>query len=341
MHIYYDHPNCQHHVERLNLQTATNSAVFQVPFPYDRGAGEAFEQRLDQALLNYDRIAILVSELHQRPVEFCLRYQNPKIKYFTCGFIKGIDSVPWMDWFITSIIFYKTSNVLNQLTPYQPKDKFFDILLGLEKPHRDIIYNYIIDNNLNNKVLMSYLKEQKKIVVGEDHSGWIWETKGLNIDPGIDLTWTVTQIKYYGHTMSLSQVVPISIYNQTAYSVVAESNYFNYFNFYTEKIVKPILAERLFIVVAGQHYLKNLRSLGFKTFNDIIDETYDDIEDDNTRFKLVCEQIKYLTEQPQDKILEKIRPIAEHNRQIMLTTDWYGIFSKRLREFLLAHTEQN
>jgi hypothetical protein len=138
--------------------------------------------------------------------------------------------------------------------------------------------------------------------------------------------------------MSLSQVVPISIYNQTAYSIVCETNYDNHYNFYTEKIVKPILAERLFIVFSGQYYLRNLRSLGFKTFDGIVDETYDDIEDYNLRFELACEQITYLINQPQEKILEQIRPITEHNKQIMLETDWYGDFAKELRAVLLAHT---
>ena len=139
--------------------------------------------------------------------------------------------------------------------------------------------------------------------------------------------------------MSLSQVIPFSIYNQTAYTVVAETNYDNHYSFYTEKIVKPILAERLFIVFSGQYYLRNLRSLGFRTFDSIIDETYDSVADTDQRFKLACEQIKYLCEQSQEEMLSKIRPITEHNKKVMLTTDWYGDFSRELRAVLLAHTD--
>ena len=94
----------------------------------------------------------------------------------------------------------------------------------------------------------------------------------------------------------------------------------------------------MFIVFSGQHYLRNLRNLGFKTFDGIIDETYDIIEDYNLRFKLACEQITYLINQPQDKILEQIRPITEHNKSVMLETDWYGDFARELRAVLLAHT---
>jgi len=141
--------------------------------------------------------------------------------------------------------------------------------------------------------------------------------------------------------MSLSQVVPISIYNQTAYSVVAETNSDNHYSFCTEKIVKPILAERLFVVFSGQYYLRNLQSLGFRTFDGIIDESYDSVEDYDLRFKLACEQIKYLCEQSQEEVLAKIRSVTEHNKQVMLETDWYGNFSKELRAVLLDHTRQN
>jgi hypothetical protein len=162
------------------------------------------------------------------------------------------------------------------------------------------------------------------------------------LEPGVDahdtLRGSITPIKFNGQQMPLSQVIPFSIYNQTAYTIVAETNYDNHYSFYTEKIVKPILAERLFIIFSGQHYLRNLRRLGFKTFDGIVDETYDDIEDHDLRFKLACEQIKYLCGQPQEEILAKIRPITEHNKQVMLETDWYGNFSKELRAVLLDHT---
>ena len=134
--------------------------------------------------------------------------------------------------------------------------------------------------------------------------------------------------------MSLSQVIPFSVYNQTAYTVVAETNYDNHYSFYTEKIVKPILAERLFVVFSSRHYLRNLRSLGFRTFDGIIDETYDDIEDYDLRFKSACEQIEYLISQPQEDILARIRPITEHNKRVMLATDWQGRMLRSLQEFL-------
>jgi hypothetical protein len=315
-------------------------AVCAIPYPYAGWRGKDFEHSIDKMLEFSDIIIILGAELHEFTVDFCLRYQHPKIKYFICGSINSLNTIPWMDWFITSTVFYKNNLwVLDQLNPYQNKPKTFDALLGRPRYHRDVIYNFVKDHGFVDQTVLTYLQEDQAIQTqGTDN--WIWEDTGLDL-PKVNINWTVTPVKYHGHYMSLSQIIPISIYNQTAYSVVCETNFFNHFNFYTEKIVKPILAERLFLAVAGKHYLKNLRSLGFKTFDGIIDETYDTIEDDSLRFKMVCEQMQYLYSQPQEEILAKVRPITEHNRRVMLETDWYKNFTRELQAVLPVQQEQN
>lgn len=312
---------CSWHLQQLNLNTADH-AVFHIPFPYQA----EFELQVHSALDQYDVLAVLCSELHDSTVDFIQRNQHPKIKYFTCGKIKDVDTDQWMDWFITTSEFYKNSAVLDQLTPYQPKAKSFDILLGQRRLHRDVIYDYVQTHQLNDQVILSYIKDHTKPLAEQ---GFISD---LNIG---NVTHTVSPVDYQGYSISLSQVIPVNIYNQTAYSLVAETNANNNYNFYTEKIVKPILAQRLFLVVAGQHYLKNLQSMGFKTFDNVLDESYDSVADDNLRFNSVCEQMLRLTRMPQSVILDRIKPIVKHNREVMLGTDWLGNFHQELKSFLV------
>ena len=331
--IYADTDVCRWHLNQLNLEilekiTAGNPAVFHMPYPYD----SSFETKIEHAIEVCSAVVILVSELHADSTRFIVNHQHPKIKYFICGVINGYTFDHWMNWFTTSCEFYLGTDILTQLTPYKVKSKYFDILLGWRKPHRDIVNNFINDNTFKDKVTMTYLTDRSKTI---DQQG-IWE---VNIPQNTFNT--VTSINYLGKPVSISQIIPVDIYNQTAYTVVAETNYDNHYSFYTEKIVKPILAERLFIVFSGQHYLRNLRSLGFKTFDGIIDETYDSIEDNNLRFKLACEQMQYLIDQSQDKILEQIRPITEHNKRVMMSTDWYGDFARELQAALLDQPVQN
>lgn len=339
--IYVNSPVSQWHVQQLGLPTTTvlaspDLAVFHVPFPYDT-QGPAFEALVDQALKTTDRIVILCSELHKNTVDFIHRYQHEKIKYFVCGQLHDQPCGIWADWFITTTSHY-TKLSLADLKPYVSKPKIFDILLGQPRAHRDLIYNFIHENNFNDHVLLSYMQHPGPIQQ-QDANGWL-------LEPGVELPAqgfrnTITPIVYQGRNISMSQVVPISVYNQTAYTVVTETNYDDNYVFFTEKIVKPILARRLFLVLGGRYYLRTLQELGFQTFSSIIDESYDNVEDYQQRAKLLGEQIEHLMDRDQHVVLDKIKPIVEHNYHHMMTTDWYGDFARELREFLLVQQEQN
>jgi hypothetical protein len=60
----------------------------------------------------------------------------------------------------------------------------------------------------------------------------------------------------------------------------------------TEKTLKPILLKKPFLVVAEPYFLKYLRYIGFKTFNSIFDESYDNILCPVTRCEKVYKQLE-------------------------------------------------
>lgn len=59
----------------------------------------------------------------------------------------------------------------------------------------------------------------------------------------------------------------------------------------TEKVFKPIVAQRPFILVAAPGNLRYLRSYGFQTFGSWIDEGYDDIQDPDERLDAVADEV--------------------------------------------------
>lgn len=359
--IYADTDVCQYHLEQIG-QTFTRdfeffvqysgskSAVFHVPFPWKGGYGSEFQGKLNRIINDCDHILILSSELHNRIHEFIKEHDHPKISYFICGFLNRRPDhsrvYQWMDWFMTTLKFYKNvPTFLNKLTPYTVKPKAFDVLLGQPRSHRDIVYNYMKLHE--DQVVLTYMRDFTQGLYDHDFNAiaiqdrpsneYTWDLDGIAV-PKNPINFTIESVELHGQQVSISQIVPINIYNETAYSVVTETNFMNSYSFYTEKIVKPILAERLFVAFGGQHYLRNLHNLGFKTFGDIIDESYDEEPDMAKRYSIIYEQMLYLFDQPQEEILARIKPITEHNKQIMLETDWYGDFSKELRAVLLAHT---
>jgi hypothetical protein len=213
------------------------------------------------------------------------------------------------------------------LRPFETKYRAFDILLGRKKLHRDELYKHT--QTQPNLGIITYFNDYNTRL-GNDPEEWIWEHTGVKISNTPE--WTVDRVNYYGHDMSLSQIIPVNVYNQTAYSVVAETCFHDNFAFFTEKTSKPIIARRLFVMFAGQNYLANLRRLGFQTFDGIIDEGYDTESDALIRWRQAWEQMQWLADQPQLEILERIRPIVEHNFAHIMTINWAERFRQELEQ---------
>ena len=309
-------------------------ACFQIPYPYNNEV----EQLIDSVYDSADTVIILGTELHSVTVNFIRRYDRPKIWWFLCGrltpsLLNG-RTYQFLDWFITTIHFYKNvrPTTLYDLRPYDEKPLMFDALLGRKKHHRDRAYNFIHDNGLDTQGIVTYINQHDIDFQTTSDSQWIWEDTGLEGHKNVQ--WTVERVKYYNYTMSLSQVIPLNVYNQTAYSLVCETNSENDSVFFTEKTVKPILARRLFVMVANRYSLAMLRDLGFRTFNHIIDESYDEMADEVQRQYAALEQLKWLCAQPQQRILAQCRDIVDHNFNLMYGRDWYHDFSGPLSRAL-------
>jgi hypothetical protein len=307
----------------LNSGHPQNIAFIHLPYPFTPDT----QSKLDAVCAFSDLVFVIGSELHASTLEFILKNDRTNIAYYLCGFVEQklehATVNQYFDWFETSRYFYKDylPELLERIDYTTSKEAQFDILLGRKKLHRDLIYTYVKENlRVEDRVLTYFNEHQVDFATGNDQ--WIWEDRGMHFinDP----KWTV--VKYYGHAMSISQVIPIDIYNRTAYSIIAETNFDNRYSFYTEKTAKPIIAKRLFIMFAGQYYLRNLRALGFKTFDGIIDESYDSIENNTQRWEMACKQISLLCQLNQEEILQKIKPIVDHNFNIMMTLGWHSDF---------------
>ena len=306
-------------------------ACFQIPYPYN----SSIEDQINQLYQHVDKILIIGSELHPDTVDFIRRFDRDRIFYYICGYLNfRLDSSfveKFFDWFTTSVHFYKNirPSILYQLKPYDIKPYAFDALLGRKKLHRDRAYDFIQKNNLTNCGIVTYINDYQINFSSNDSTSWIWGNPDVATVENIDqVQWTVDRIQYHGYEISLSQIIPIDIYNQTAYSLICETNYDNDYVFFTEKTVKPIIARRLFVLLGNRFSLERLRGLGFRTFDSIIDESYDAIEDIVERHTAALEQLRWLCEQDQATILEQCREIVDHNFDLMYGHDWYNRFTQ-------------
>ena len=81
--------------------------------------------------------------------------------------------------------------------------------------------------------------------------------------------------KYSYH--SVSQTLPIHMYNQADFNLVVETDIdYQYGFFPTEKVFKCLITGMPFVLVATPYFLKYLKQLGFYTYSELWDESYDD-----------------------------------------------------------------
>lgn len=105
-------------------------------------------------------------------------------------------------------------------------------------------------------------------------------------------------------------------YNLTSMTLVLESEFaidgIQTTPFVTEKTFKPIAYHHPFVVMGPAGTLEFLHNLGFETFENLFDESYDSILDWHLRCRTVIDTVLAYEPRPWDKItLEKL----EYNRQ--------------------------
>ena len=72
--------------------------------------------------------------------------------------------------------------------------------------------------------------------------------------------------------------------------------------FITDKPFNGVACLQPFIVFSCVGYLKYIKKLGFKTFDDFIDESYDEISDNGERFVALCNELDRIKNIPLDEI---------------------------------------
>jgi len=109
-------------------------------------------------------------------------------------------------------------------------------------------------------------------------------------------------------------------YQTSLISVVTETNFENNDIFNTEKIFKPMVHRHPFILVGPYKTLEYLKDMGYKTFSDFWDESYDDIEDPFERLlKIVeiCKDIESWDDIKKKQFFYKSMIITNHNYALL------------------------
>ena len=237
----------------------------------------------------------------------------------------------WQHWLQDAVDVYQHPTMQNYINTFDlttPKPQLFDALLGGERPYRTLLHDWIEEDSvLSPQTIMSY------------YGGKTTRPREI-LEPDMIVPGPITHFaipcKFHDIVTRTGLIPPVSVYQQTAYSVVTETNAQHNYIFFTVKIARIMVCRRLFIVLSSHRYLHYLRESGFKTFGNVINESYDLEVNDVRRWRMAFEQMQQLATMDQSWVLEKIQPIVEHNLQVLMTTDWHKKMSIEVNKILTA-----
>jgi hypothetical protein len=162
------------------------------------------------------------------------------------------------------------------------------------------------------------------------------------IDPNLDIHYTAHEFKNATFKpVCIQDTLPTTTasscssadfttedYANTKFEVVLETLFDDNRIQLTEKILRPIACGHPFILASTPGSLAYLRDYGFKTFDGIIDESYDTELDPITRLNLIVAVMKTITEwTPEEQLVNwrKIKKITNYNKQYFFNEQFFNL----------------
>ena len=111
--------------------------------------------------------------------------------------------------------------------------------------------------------------------------------------------------------------------------------------FLTEKTFKPIALKMPFILIGTSGILRRLRDIGYKTFDTLWDESYDDEDDPTMRMQKIISLVKdistkYSTKELADLITSN-NDILEHNHSMLMCRRPEAEIIKYIKEYICKY----
>ena len=223
------------------------------------------------------------------------------------------------DMFFTGPKLYKENNMceglIEKLMPTYRKtiDKQWDLLLGETNENKDWLYKTIQNHPVVDHTFLTYF--------GKDTNKGYWSDDVVR--PKKHTAETLGPLANRFNTqIRCSDLIDPAIYNMTHYTAMIETTIHNDFAMFSEKEAKPIIAKRPFIIFGACGQLNAFRSLGFRTFDSVIDESYDNIEDKHERWRRALDSMLQLTKMNHIKVYNELAEVLLHNKNHFENSDW-------------------
>ncbi len=267
------------------------------------------------------------SEISDLKKDLCRNYQYLDWYYFFHGFAA-------LDW-------YRDGQYFNQDVDWSRPYISFNRLHVNERSYRLNLVAQLAQENLLKHGHVSLHLEHT------EYGSWQQELD----DPNTRLSAQARKLirQHLGQPLILDQSVTtgnisadfghreFDLWKSGLWHIVTETVFYHNKLHLTEKIFKPIVAQRPFMLAAAPGNLAYLKSYGFKTFDRWIDESYDNIQDPDQRLQAIVQQTQKLCSLSDSELRSMHRemmPVLQHNFDHL-----YGNFKKIIVNELVDNFE--
>ena len=275
-------------------------------------------------------IDLLTEGIHVR--RFFEKYRTDKhYVLFSCGWWHiDLHTLPirydlvWYPWALAEMIdIYCSSHRfcfwLDKTYRFDPKPLKFISMIGNVRPERDKLVHALETNGLNVGSIIRYSGKD----IGEPCNDDV-----VKINPGKFDPYTAVLSTYFH---SISQTLPINIYNQGYFNLIVETRIDSRDEFLlSEKTIKCLITGMPFVIMSTPKFLHHLRALGFHTYDSLWSENYDDIDDTEKRIDAVVDLCKNLADFDWNHHQQSLKEIALKNRSRFLECNeiFNGVFEE-------------
>lgn len=250
--------------------------------------------------------------------QFCLRHgREPKLK---CEYINIYVMLQKQGLFKS----YDRYEGFEKRTDTYSKPKIFLNLNRRHRLHRHALLVKFIEKDLLKFTDMSMSKER---TIEEWVRDIQYACKKYSVNMHIDditamydtLPWVLDSENFHRFPVEDNLLDTATLYDNTYISLVSETNFESQVIHMTEKTFKPILFKQAFIIVGPPKTLHYLKQMGFQTFEDYWDESYDSEYDHYARMNMitdVCSKIASWSQSQLDDFLRNTKQRREHNFEV-------------------------
>jgi len=273
---------------------------------------------------------LVTSELNSENVDaVCERFKWKPLYYFFHGWAA-------LDW-------YRGYNRTFLIPPTKERKilKTFiapNRIIAGERRHRlEMLYHIFKNRMLNNHISCPAVCPAENISIYDAVKPLVSKY------PDIESVFAEQQlpINFAGETDHPMHSCWLSLFNESAESLlylVTETVYTGRRHHLTEKTFKPIALGMPFVIVGTRGSLEYLRSYGFRTFEGIWDESYDQ-EEDSVRIERIASLLRSLDELPvpaKQDLFDQAQEVIKHNWNHFYNGGFEAVLWAELQEMLTS-----